>query len=65
MSDSDRPLSEFQLKMFAYNYLVGHIFEYGEKLELTTVETVRREYHHRIEVYEYLIKLLGGDAKDD
>lgn len=55
---------EDKLNFRAYDILTEHIFEYETKLDNTKSDNEKRFIKKRIEVYEYLLKLIGGEVRE-
>ena len=55
---------EDKLNIRAYDILIEHIFEYETKLDNAKSDKEKRFIKKRIEVYEYLFKLIGGEIRD-
>lgn len=55
---------EDKLNFRAYDILTEHIFEYEIKLDNAKSDNEKRSIKKRIEVYEYLLKLTGGEVRE-
>ena len=55
---------EDNLNFRAYDILTEHIFEYETKLDNAKSDNEKYFIKKRIEVYEYLLKLTGGDVRE-